>query len=227
MSLTLALVAAAAGIGSLHACAPDHWVPFAALSRARQWRAPRTAAVTAACGFAHVTASVLLALLAMVFGREIMEAFGRQLEGLAGLLLIGFGVAYAAWGVRNAIASCLHRHAHAHGVPHHHHPWAASVSHEPSAISQITPWTLVLLFAADPCVAVIPLMFASAPLGWVSTAAVVLAYQAATIGTMVLLVLPARAVAVTVRSQWADRYGDALAGGVIALVGVAVVSFGV
>ena len=83
------------------------------------------------------------------------------------------------------------------------------------------------MFSVDPCVAVIPLMFASAPLGWGSTLAIVAGYEAATITTMVLLVLPARAAALTVRGVWADRYGDALAGGVVALVGLAVVSLGI
>ena len=91
----------------------------------------------------------------------------------------------------------------------------------------MTGWTLFLLFSADPCVAVIPLMFAAAPLGWTRTLAVVAAYQAATIGTMIALVLPARAVAGTVRGAWADRYGAVLAGGIIAAVGAAVVSLGI
>ena len=90
----------------------------------------------------------------------------------------------------------------------------------------MTPWTLFLLFSADPCVAVIPLMFATAPLGWTSTLCVAAAYEIATIGTMVMLVLPARAAATAVRGAWADRYGDALAGGAIAVVGVVVVGLG-
>ena len=83
------------------------------------------------------------------------------------------------------------------------------------------------MFSADPCVAVIPLMFAAVPLGWSSTLAVVTAYELATIATMVMLVLPARAAAGAVGGGWADRYGDALAGGMIAAVGLAVVSLGI
>ena len=48
-------------------------------------------------------------------------------------------------------------------------------------------------------------------------------YEAATITAMVLLVVPARAAAAAVRGAWAERYGDALAGCVVALVGLAVV----
>jgi len=200
MSLALALVGAAVGIGAVHTCAPDHWVPFAALSRAEGWSARRTAAITAACGLGHVTVSVALGLLALLLGREVFQLFGERLESVSGLLLIGFGVAYAAWSLR-------HRHHHHHGVA--------------------TPWTLFLLFSADPCVAVIPLIFASAPLGWAWTLAVVVAYELATIGTMVVLVLPARAAAAMARGAWADRYGDALAGGVVALVGFVVIGLGI
>jgi ABC-type nickel/cobalt efflux system permease component RcnA len=239
MTLEPALVGAAMAIGAMHTCAPDHWVPFAALARAERWSTRRTAAITAACGVGHVTVSVALGVLALVFGREVFELFGHRLETLSGLLLIGFGVAYGAWGMRNAVSERLHTRAHAHGHAHvHFHPHAhvhppstthpaSSMDREPSAISRVTPWTLFVLFSADPCVAVIPLIFASAPLGWSGTLAVVAAYELATIGTMVVLVLPARAAAALARGAWADRYGDALAGGVVALVGIVVISLGI
>ena len=231
MTVALALVGAAISIGAVHTCAPDHWMPFAALARANRWSPRRTASITALCGLGHVTVSVLLGVLALVFGREIFEAFGERLENLAGLLLIGFGVAYAAWGIRNAIADRVHRHAHAHGHHHHHLKFASHdampADHEPSAINRVTPIGLFLLFSADPCVAVIPLMFASAPLGWTTTLAVVTAYEIATIATMVLLVLPAHAAAAALRPLWTDRYGDAVAGGVVAAVGVMVIALGV
>jgi nickel/cobalt transporter (NicO) family protein len=231
MTLALALVGAAISIGAVHTCAPDHWMPFAALSRANRWSARRTASITAMCGLGHVTVSVLLGVLALAFGREIFEAFGKRLESVAGLLLIGFGVAYAAWGIRNAIADHVHRNAHAHGHHHHHLKFTShasmATSHEPSAINKLTPFGLFLLFSADPCVAVIPLMFASAPLGWTTTLAVVAAYEIATIATMVLLVLPAHAAVAAVRPLWTDRYGDAVAGGVVAAVGVVVMALGI
>ena len=60
--LFAALALGAATVGSLHTLAPDHWVPFAVLSRARGWNLGRTARVTLLCGFGHVTASALLGL---------------------------------------------------------------------------------------------------------------------------------------------------------------------
>lgn len=220
--LTLALVVAAASLGSVHTLAPDHWMPFAALARAEGWTARRTAAITALCGLGHVTVSVLLGLVSVFLGLELLRTIGHGLEGVAGVLLIAFGVVYGLLGLHRAVQSRWHDHGHGHTHWHGGHRHAHGHAHGP----RLTPWMLFLVFCADPCVAVIPLMFAAAPLGWGSTLAVVAAYELATIGTMVALVLPARAVATSVRSTWADRYGDALAGGVIAGVGLAVVSLG-
>ena len=221
MTIALALVVAAVSIGSVHSLAPDHWVPFAALARAEQWSARRTSAITALCGLGHVTASVALGFLGVIFGREILQTLGERLESLAGLLLIGFGIAYGVWGLQRTLRGRAHAHAHAHG---HAHPHVHD--HDGEYHRALTAWTLFLLFSADPCVAVIPLMVVSAPLGWSTTLAVVAAYELATVGTMVALVLPARAAIGQVRGAWADRWGDALAGGVVVLVGVVVTRLG-
>ncbi|HET8647733.1 MAG TPA: hypothetical protein VFO85_19700 [Vicinamibacteria bacterium] len=205
--LVVTLALTAASVGALHSLAPDHWVPFAAVARARGWSAARTARLTFLCGFGHVTVSVLLGLLALALGREVLEALGRRLEALAGILLIGFGVLYALWGLRRVAGEHLHGHAHAH-YDHVHDP------------SHVTAWGLFLLFSADPCVAVIPILLAAAPLGALQTASVVVVYELATIGAMLALVLPARAGVSVFRSRWLDHWGDAVAGAMIAGAGV-------
>lgn len=211
--LTVTLALTAATVGAVHSMAPDHWVPFAAVARARGWPAGRTARVTFLCGFGHVTVSVLLGLAALIAGREVLEAFGRRLETVAGLLLVAFGGGYALWGLRRTTGQRLHGHPHAH-YDHVHDP------------SSVTAFSLFLLFCADPCVAVIPILLAAAPLGLARAASVVAVYEAATIGAMLALVLPARAGARMLRSGWLDRWGDALAGGLIAGAGLAAMTFG-
>jgi hypothetical protein len=71
-----------------------------------------------------------------------------------------------------------------------------------------------------------PILFAAAPLGVLRTAGIVLLYEAATLLTMVLLVLPARAGVRLLRFPFLDRYGDAAAGGAIATVGLVVMLLG-
>ena len=212
--LFFALAGAAVSIGSLHTAAPDHWVPFAALGRARGWSARRTAGVTLLCGFGHVTVSALLGLLGLYFGVTVLESVGERMSALAPLLLIGFGVIYALWGLKRAFAPRLHGHSHSH-YDHVHDESRASV------------WTLFLLFSADPCVAVVPLMFLAAPLGLGKTIAIVLLYEAATLGTMLLLVLSARAGARLLSAPSLERFGHAAAGGVIAAIGIAIQLLGI
>ena len=236
--LFAALAFTAVSVGALHSLAPDHWVPFAALARARGWSAGRPARVTFFCGFGHVTVSVLLGLVGLLVGVELMESVGQRMEALAGLLLIGFGLGYGVWGLGRAVGKQLHSHTHGdheHGPEHqshdhhhghhgHSHAHARAVEEDPS---RVTAWTLFLLFSADPCVAVIPLLFAAAPLGAVKTVMIVLLYELATIGTMIVLVLPARAGVEMFRPAWFERYGDAVAGGVIAVMGLTVMSLGI
>lgn len=208
-----ALALTAASVGSLHTLAPDHWAPFAAVARARGWSARETARVTFLCGFGHVTVSVLLGLLALFLGMELLTAFGQRLEAVAGGVLVAFGLLYGAWGLRDTLARRFHGHTHAH-YDHVHDP------------SRLTAWGLFLFFSVDPCVAVIPLLVAAAPLGGVGMAGVAVVYEAATIGTMLALVLPARAGARALSFGGLDRYGDAVAGGFIASVGVAMMLLG-
>ncbi len=208
-----ALALTAAIVGSSHTLAPDHWVPFAALSRAQRWSARRTFLVTVLCGFGHVTVSALLGLLGLLFGLRMVEAFGRRMEAAAGILLVAFGVVYAVWGLRRALGKRVHGHAHAH-YDHVHEPSRATVG------------GLFVLFSADPCVAVVPILFAAAPLGAHAATAVVVVYELATIATMGVLVRPARAGARALRFGWLERWADAAAGAVIVAVGVGVAILG-
>lgn len=208
-----AIAATAAAVGALHTLAPDHWVPFAALARAQRWSAGRTARITALCGFGHVTTSVILGVTAIVFGVELVATFGHRLASWGGLLLIAFGLAYGLWGLRRMAGRRLHGHVH------------ARYDHVHDA-ARLTPWTLFLLFSADPCVAVIPLVVAAAPLGAGAVAAVALIYEAATIATMTGLALAAWRGAAALRLHWLDHYGDAAAGGLIAALGLVLLSAG-
>jgi len=202
----LALATAAVSVGALHALAPDHWVPFAAIARAQRWTAKRTALVTLVCGTGHVSVSALLGLAALLVGRALVEVYGQRLEAIAGLLLIGFGLAYAVWGLR--------RRAHAH-------------LHEAEHGRRMTVGALFLLATLDPCVAVMPILLAAAPLGTAPALAIVLAYEAATLATMLFLVLGAARGAAHVHAPSLARWSDTLAGSLIAVTGLVVAALGV
>ena len=179
-SLAITLGVAAAGVGALHSLAPDHWLPIAAVSRARSWSMRRTAKIALGCGTGHVTVSAALGLLALVTGRSIVEALGTHVGSIAAILMIAFGVGYALWGARHLIADRLHGHHHAH-FDHVHDAEKTSVR------------ALFAIYCADPCIAVIPIIIAAAPLSLASTIGIVLVYELATLATMIGLVLASRA----------------------------------
>lgn len=212
-SVALTLAVAAVSIGALHSLAPDHWVPIAAVGRARGWSVGRTARVAALCGFGHVTVSVLLGLVGLAIGTRFVSSVGEHAVAISGVLLVGFGLGYAIWGLRRGVAGHLHGHHH----DHYDHVHDAA---------RITVWSLVAIYAADACVAVIAILFAAAPLGVARTVGIIVAYEVATIGTMVALVALARAGAGALQGRWVDRWGDGAAGASIVLTGVAVALLG-
>ena len=200
-----ALMLAAATVGVLHTLAPDHWVPFAALARASNWSVRQTARTTILCGFGHVTVSALLAILVAFAGLEVLEHLGARLQHQATFLLIAFGFAYLIWGLRRSFSRQTHRH------------W----------LTALTTWSLFVLFCLDPCVAVMPLVFAASIEGVSTVAAVIIVYEAATIATMVTLVLSAHAGVRRLEMPWIDRFGDAIAGAVIVSIGAFVGFLGI
>ena len=115
----------AAGIAFLHTLlGPDHYLPFVALSRARGWSVTKTLWTTTVCGLGHVGTSLLLGLGIAAGSWSLASATGWQgLRGnTAGWLMLGFGVAYALWGLkqywRRTMPGHSHTHAHVDGTVH-------------------------------------------------------------------------------------------------------------
>jgi len=171
-------------------------VPVAAVSRAHDWSLARTGRVALLCGIGHVSVSVALGIVALVSGLAVVDAIGERAAAAGGVLLVAFGLGYALWGLRKR----AHRHVR----------------------EATSTWTLFAIYCADPCIAVVPILFAAAPLSRLATLAIVVSYEVATIATMVALTTAARAGASLVRARWVDRYGDTAAGGVIAATGALV-----
>ncbi|MEK9137735.1 MAG: hypothetical protein AAB393_11485, partial [Bacteroidota bacterium] len=90
-------------IGVLHALAPDHWLPFVMLGRAQQWSKWKLTSVTALAGIGHVASSLLIGAIGVLLGvaAERVNLWESSRGNIASLLLIGFGVAYMVWGIKN------------------------------------------------------------------------------------------------------------------------------
>ncbi len=164
-TMTLLLLSTAT-VAIVHTLAPDHWIPFVGMGRARDWSVSKVLWVTVAGGIAHVGSSVLIGALGMMLGFSLTSLTGLESGRgqIAGLLLIGFGIAYAIWGWKK-----MHSHTHAH-------------SHEgnPMAI-----WGLIAIFVLGPCEPLIPLMFVSAAHGVTAVVAVTALFSLLTVFMMI------------------------------------------
>ena len=244
------LILTAASIGFIHTLlGPDHYVPFVAMGAARRWTTRRTLWITSLCGLGHVLGSVAIGMVGIGIGVSLHRL--EWLEGLRGdaaaWLLTGFGLAYLAWGLKKAWRArphthphfhgdgSLHEHRHGHEGPHlhphlplqphghlHPHPHV-----ELKVARSVTPWALFVIFVLGPCEPLIPvLMYPASQHSVWGTVAVVLAFGAATIATMLAVVYLATRGLERLPLDTAERYSHAFAGAALSLCGLGIVFLG-
>jgi sulfite exporter TauE/SafE len=241
------LILTAASLGFVHTLlGPDHYLPFVAMGAARKWSMRRTLSVTALCGVGHVLGSVLLGAVGIMLGVAVGHL--EWIEGLRGdvaaWLLIGFGLAYLAWGVRRALRARPHTHAHVHGDgTRHEHAHGHLTEHahvhdlpvirlddpraSKPALPSLTPWALFVIFVLGPCEPLIPLlMYPAAQHSVLGTVAVVGAFGAATLVTMLTVVWIARRGLSHLPGEALGRWSHALAGAAVSLCGLSIVFLG-
>ncbi len=194
--LTL-LIVTAASLGFIHTIlGVDHYVPFITLSKALSWSKLKTYTITALCGVGHVLSTVVLGIIGIALGISIskLESIENARGEIAGWLLIAFGIGYTIYGIiksrKNSKHShphihldnlILHTHEHTHNDVNHIHP------HESS--SEISKWTLFIIFVFGPCEALIPvLMIPAANHSIPGLILVTLIFGIATILTMLVMV---------------------------------------
>ena len=202
-----ALILSAIGVGLVHSLAPDHLLPFASLAQAQGWSRKKLLVVSFLAGLGHVGSSFVLGVLGIVLGMGLahMEGVESFRGNVAGFLLIGFGVAYALWGLK-------------HIRDHHLHFHKGEI---------VTFWTLMAIFVFGPCEPLIPLMFLAVQHGWSGIWLTTTAFSVTTVfmvmaqsmlAFMGLSLLPQRSL---------EKWSHVMAGGGIALTGLAVMFLGI
>jgi len=227
---TKILLFTAASIAFFHTLTgPDHYIPFIAMAKARNWSALKTAVITVLCGMGHVLSSVLLGFLGIYLGAEItrltnIESFRG---GIAGWLLIIFGSFYFIWGIKKAYAERTHLHEHAHedGTvhAHGHSHLSGHVHSHGTGKANITPWVLFTIFVFGPCEPLIPLvMYPAASRNIPALLLVTGVFTLITISTMLVMVFVSLWGIKLVSFSKAERYSHAMAGFAVLTCGFAV-----
>lgn len=213
------LLGSAISIGFIHTLiGPDHYLPFIVISKARNWTTSRTLLVTITCGLGHVLSSVVIGAIGIGLGTALgnLEAIESIRGDIASYSLIIFGLAYGIWGIWRGRKG--HGHIHLHNGKHV----------DASKARSMTFWTLFIIFVLGPCEPLIPiLMFPAIAHDWYGVALVTTVFGMATITTMCAIVWIGIKGLATINTRFMEKYIHAMAGGIIAVSGMAIRLFGI
>ncbi len=224
------LLGTAATLGLLHTLlGPDHYLPFVAIARSRDWTLKKTLGVTALCGVGHVAGSIGLGAIGIAAGITMSKlSFIESVRGeAAAWLLIAFGLVYGVWGLIRAANNKPHTHVHVHtdGTEHvHRHKHHQEHAHpHQQGNRRISGWALFVIFVLGPCEPLIPLlMFPAANYSVGAIVLVAAVFSVVTIATMVTAVMVATCGLKLLPAAGIGRFSHAIAGAVILVCGVAI-----
>ena len=185
-------------VALLHTLIPSHWLCFVAVGKAQGWRTRKTLGVTATAAILHVATTVAIGVGIIALGRRFLD--GEILERLSAFVLIGLGALYLV--------------LHLFHIGHHHEK-DAKVPHRVAVVS------LIFTVTASPCSGAIPFLVASAG-QWKMVALVSAVLLITTLGNMLLLVGLTSLGIEKLRFEFIERYEKLLVGGVLGLLGAAI-----
>ena len=202
------LIGSTVATALVHALIPDHWLPLVLLARAQNWERRQILGVAVFAGGLHSIVSVSLGAVALWIGREAALEVGERLQLLSSGLLILFGLTYAVWAMVRG------------GHSLHMHPRLGDPHGEPDRT--LTGLGLGFVVGFNPCVLIIPILFATSAWRALWQVAVAGAFTVTTVATTSVMAWVGLSSARRPEFAFLDRYGEALSGALIAITGVAV-----
>jgi sulfite exporter TauE/SafE len=206
------LAGTALTIGTLHTLAgPDHYLPFVAISKAKNWTLVKTINFVVLCGIGHVVSSIIIGFIGIAVGIALSGI--TRLEDIRGniaaWLLLIFGIGYMFWGAYRLWSKKTHHHQ------------------ETDEKKKMTFWILFAIFIFGPCEPLIPiLMYPAAQHNYGAVAYISLLFAISTISTMVVIVMFMLKGMAMVKFGVLEKYQHMLAGAAITLCGAAIVFLG-
>jgi len=225
------LILAAITISFIHTITgPDHYLPFIALSKSRGWSFSKTLWWTVVCGGGHIASSVLLGLGGAAIGWSLskLQWIESVRGGLAGWVLLCFGLAYCIWGIVRAQKNNAHKHFDVYedgAVYVYEHKHGETVM--PKEKYKVTPWVMFVIFLLGPCEPMIPLLsFPAAQNSITGMIILISIYSFFTLATMIAMVVLGYYGFSFFKTARLERYIHVLGGVTIFICGAGMVFMG-
>lgn len=185
----------------LHTIAPDHWMTFVVVGKARRWPRARTMRLTLLSAVGHVGLTILLGLVIALVSIEFLN----RIEGILGIVaattLIALGLFF--------VGLQAHRGTSNRGS---------------GALDGSAGAAVASLLALAPCYPILPLFLSVQSLGWGMTLGLALLFAIVTIVMMLGLVLGASygLLKASETGAWSrlERYEGYLMGGILIALGL-------
>jgi sulfite exporter TauE/SafE len=205
------LAGTALTIGTLHTLAgPDHYLPFVAMAKAKNWSLIKTVHIVIICGVGHVLGSIVLGFIGIAAGYALsgLEQLESVRGSIAAWLMLCFGLIYTLWGIYRMYKNRTHSHAY-------------------NTKRQMTFWILFTIFVFGPCEPLIPiLMYPAAQQNYAVVAFISFLFALTTITTMVLIVILMLKGFSLIRFDRFEKYQHVIAGITISVCGAAILFLG-
>jgi hypothetical protein len=182
------------------------------------------------CGLGHIASSVLLGLLGAALGWSMASITWLEniRGGIAGWLMLLFGLCYGCWGLYRAYQNNPHKHFDLEtggDIYVYEHKHGESVT--PPNRHKLTPWVMFIIFILGPCEPLIPLLyFPAAKDNWAGMLLLILVYSFVTLFSMVTLVLLGRRGISLFKSETMERHVHSLGGLTIFICGAGMLLMG-
>lgn len=228
MSLQVLIISAFISSIVHTATGPDHYLPFIALGKSRQWTIGRTALITVIAGVIHVLGTIALGMifLSLAMETKALEWLTEFRGGFAAWSLLIFGILYTIWGI---IHGGHHHGKNAKGHTHGGNAFTRRLASfiqsrvNPEKANTIISVVVFLIFAFGPVEPLIPLlMVPSSAYGLGAAFLVSMVFMAGTILTMLILVVGTLHGLKFVPKIF-QTHGHSLAGVTLAISGLAMV----
>ncbi|MBC7867261.1 MAG: sulfite exporter TauE/SafE family protein [Gloeobacteraceae cyanobacterium ES-bin-316] len=226
-----ALLVTVISIAVLHTLlGPDHYLPFIALSKTRNWSLSKTLGWTLTCGIGHVLSSLLLGLAGAVLGWSFSTLGWLQniRGGVAGWLFLLFGLLYFLWGLKRFYSNRPHKHfdlddtGELYVYDHRH-----GATGEMPERFKVTPWVMFIIFVLGPCEPMIPMLyFPAAQNSWLDMITLIVVYTLCTLATMSLVVVLGYYGLSFVKTSRLEKYTHTAAGFTLFLCGAGMLWLG-
>jgi hypothetical protein len=149
-------------LSCLHICSgPNHYLPFIALAKSRNWKFSQTIFYTIICSIGHIAGAVIISFLVIALGWSVSKIkwFENFRGNTLGWILLLLGILYTIWGIKKAKQNNPHKHFEADEkgnlfVYEHKHNSAVT----PQQKHAVTPWVMFIIFTLAPNEPMIPLL---------------------------------------------------------------------